>query len=132
MKPYYDALLVLTPAGVRSNVESVIAPTWQRCTDQDICETREAAITRWSGLRKLIPDFHLEIGEVLDAGNKTIVRGEMTGTPARNSFMGFDPQGRSFRMMTIDIHDIADGKIFHSYHIEDWLRGLSQLHGEKK
>ncbi len=130
VKPYYDALMASTPAGVRSSAESVTAATWRNCTDEDVCETRQAAITRWSGLRKLIPDFHIEMREVLVMGNKIVVRGEMTGTPAGHSFMGVDPQGRSYRIMTTDIHDIAGGKIVHSFHLEDWGRGISQLRGD--
>ncbi len=130
VKPYYDALMAPTPAAVRSIAESVTAPNWHNCIDETVCETREQAITRWGGLRKLIPDFNIEMREVFVVGNKIIVRGEMTGTPVGHSFFGVDPQGRSYRIMTTDIHEVVGGKIVHSYHLEDWMRGLSQLRGD--
>lgn len=130
VQPYYNALMAPSPAAVRASTESITALNWRNCTDENVCETREAAIKRWSGLRKLIPDFKIELREVIVAGNKIVVRGEMTGTPAGHAFMGVDPQGRSYRIMTTDIHTVAGGKIVHSYHLEDWGRGITQLRGE--
>ena len=90
---------------------------------------RLPAITRWSGRIARLPNFHIEMREVLVSGNRVIVRSELTGVPA-GTFMGIDPQGRSFRIMTIDIHEIDGDKIIRSYHLEDWGRGLRQLRGE--
>lgn len=131
VQPYYDALLARTPGAVRASAESVTTPNWRNCTDEDVCETREAAIKRWSGIRKLIPNFDIELREVLVAGNKVVVRGELSGSPV-GPLMGVDPQGRSFRIMTTDIHEISAGKIVHSYHLEDWGRGIEQMRGSKK
>jgi predicted ester cyclase len=131
VQPYYDALLARTPGAVRANVEAVTTPSWHNCTDEDVCETREAAIKRWSEIRSLIPDFSIKLRDVLVAGDKIIVRGELSGRPV-GPLMDVDPQGRSFHIMTTDIHDIARGKIVHSYHLEDWGRGIEQMRGEKK
>jgi predicted ester cyclase len=45
--------------------------------------------------------FHLEIKEVLVAGNRVVVRGEVSGTPAGDLF-GVAHTGKSFRIMAID------------------------------
>lgn len=129
VQPYYDALLAPTPDRVRGLVERATSPDWRNCTDEDVCETRDEAIARWGSHRQLIPDLDLEIRDVLVSGNKIVVRGRMTGTPNR-PLMGVDPQGRSFRVMTVDIHEIADGKIVHSFHLEDWGRGIAQMRGD--
>jgi len=63
---------------------------------------------------------------VLVAGDRVIVRGEVTGTPAGELF-GVPHTGRSFRMMAIDIQTIRDGKIAKTYHMENWLSALNQL-----
>lgn len=130
VQPYYDALLARTPGAVRASAESVTTANWRNCTDEDVCETREAAIERWSGIRKLIPDFDIEIREVLVAGDEVVVRDELNGTPV-GPLMGVDPQGRSFRIMTTDIHKIDAGKIVHSYHLEDSGRGIEQMRGRR-
>ena len=67
-----------------------------------------------------------DIKEVLVAGDRVIVRGEVTGTPAGDLF-GVPHSGKSFRIMTIDIQTIKDGKIAKTYHMENWLSALSQL-----
>ena len=70
--------------------------------------------------------MRFEIKEVLVAGDRVIVRGEVTGTPAAELF-GVPHSGKSFRIMAIDIQTIKDGKIAKTYHMENWLSALSQL-----
>jgi predicted ester cyclase len=67
-----------------------------------------------------------EIKEVLVAGDRVIVRGEVAGTPAGELF-GVPYTGKSFKIMTIDIQTIKDGKITKTYHMENWLSALGQL-----
>jgi len=128
VQPYYDAVTGLTPERVRASAEAVTTASWHNCSDEGVCETRDQAIKRWSGIRKLIPDVSIVIREVLVSGNKIVVRGEMTGTPAKAIF-GVEPHGRSFKVMTTDIHELAGSKIAHSYHLENWGRGIEQLRG---
>ena len=67
-----------------------------------------------------------DIKEVLVAGDRVVVRGEVTGTPAGELF-GVPHTGRSFRMMAIDIQTIREGKIAKTFHLENWLSVLGQL-----
>jgi predicted ester cyclase len=67
-----------------------------------------------------------DIKEVLVAGDRVIVRGEVTGTPAGELF-GVPHTGKSFRIMAIDIQTIKDGKIAKTFHMENWLSALGQL-----
>ena len=55
-----------------------------------------------------------------------IVRGEVAGTPAGPLF-GAPHTGKSFRIMSIDIQTIKDGKLVKTYHLENWLAALGQL-----
>ena len=74
-----------------------------------------------------MPDLAWDIKDVQVASNDTvIVRGEATGTPARE-FFGVAPTGKSFRVMSIDVHTIRDGKMARSYHVEDWAGAVRQL-----
>ena len=76
-----------------------------------------------------IPDMKFDIKEVLVAGDRVIVRGEVTGTPAGDLF-GVPHTGKSFRMMAIDIQTVKDGKIAKTFHMENWLSALGQLRAE--
>jgi steroid delta-isomerase-like uncharacterized protein len=77
-------------------------------------------------LRTAFPDMTIKIQEVLQDGNKVIVRSEIAGTQ-RNAFMGFAAKNRKMTIQAIDIHEFKDGKIVRTWHTEDWLTGLHQL-----
>jgi predicted ester cyclase len=102
------------------------APEWVSCETDDVCGTREQVIAAIVGRHKAIPDLKWEIKEVLVSGNRITVRGEATGTPA-GEFMGVPHGGKSFRLMSIDVHTIEAGKLVRSYHVEDWLGVVRQL-----
>jgi steroid delta-isomerase-like uncharacterized protein len=77
-------------------------------------------------LSRTFPDLNLAIKDVLQDGDKVIVRAEMTGTQ-RAAFMGLPPSNARLSIQVIDIHQIEDGKIVRTWHSEDWLSGLMQL-----
>ena len=80
------------------------------------------------GFAKLIPDLKWSVQSMLQDGNFVIVRSRATGTP-EGPFFGVDGKGRSFDIMTIDIHELKDGEIITTYHVEDWAGALQQLAG---
>ena len=80
-------------------------------------------------LAQMVPDLKWEIKEVyITSENHIIIRGEATGTPVGDNFMGTPISGdKSFNLMSIDIHHLRDGKIFKTYHVEDWLNAIQQI-----
>ncbi|MEM9062976.1 MAG: ester cyclase [Pseudomonadota bacterium] len=82
-----------------------------------------------AGFGVAIPDLNWEIQEILQDGNRYIVRSFATGTPVKEVF-GVEPKGKSFRVQTIDIHTVENGRITSSFHVEDWLRAKYQLSAE--
>ena len=77
-------------------------------------------------LSKAFPDFRITPVEILQDGDKVVVRSELTGTQ-RAPFMGFPAKNRRMTIQTIDIHEFKDGKIVRTWHSEDWLTALHQL-----
>ena len=77
-------------------------------------------------LTTAFPDLKIKIEDVLQDGNKVIVRSEISGTQ-RNPLMGFPAKNRKMAIQAIDIHEFKDGKIVRTWHTEDWLTGLHQL-----
>ncbi len=76
---------------------------------------------------KLIPDLIWEPQDILNEGNKYVVRSLASGTP-KGDFMGLPTDGtKSFNIMTIDIHTIIDGKVQEVHHLEDWGTAIKQL-----
>ena len=100
---------------------------WQSCGANDACLSRDAAIAAIERMGAEVPDLAWSVVEIEVAGPRTIVvRGEATGTPV-GEFRGMQPSGRRFRVMSIDIHTVRDGKIARSYHVEDWAGASRQL-----
>ncbi|MEB4593579.1 ester cyclase [Candidatus Thiothrix sp. Deng01] len=119
--------------GVEGDPAATFAQTtaadWQNCSSNgDSCQTRDQLAEALGGLHKLIPDLKWEILDTLVSGDKVIIRGQGSGTPA-GEFMGIPATGKSFKVMSIDIHTLSDGKISHTYHLEDWAAAMQQLSG---
>ena len=79
-----------------------------------------------AGLRTAFPDLNLTIKDILQDGEKVVVRAEMTGTQ-KEAFMNFPSKNRKMTIQVVDIHEFKDGKIFRTWHTEDWMTGLRQL-----
>jgi steroid delta-isomerase-like uncharacterized protein len=86
----------------------------------------EAAKALLSGLRAAFPDFAIKVDEVLQDGDKVVVRSTISAT-SRGPFMGFPPTGRSMKIQAVDIHEFKNGKIIRTWHTEDWMTGLREL-----
>jgi len=82
------------------------------------------------GFWKLIPDLRWQPVDVVEAGDKVVVRSVATGSP-KGTFMGMTLDGtRSFEIDTIDIHELSGGRIARVHHLEDWATALRQLGGK--
>ena len=75
---------------------------------------------------KLMPDLRWDVQEMIQEGDKVVVRSRATGTP-KGPLFGVDGKGKGFDILTIDIHTIDNGKIIESYHLEDWAGAIRQL-----
>jgi predicted ester cyclase len=126
LAPFYKALNAAYVYEAPELIKQSTAQDWVTCRGNDLCNTREEVIAGIAPRLKAIPDLKWEIKEVLVSGNRAIVRGEATGTPAGN-FMGTATNGKSFKLMSIDVHTIEGGKIVRTYHVEDWQGAFRQL-----
>ncbi|CAL8476914.1 ester cyclase [Caballeronia sp. S22] len=86
----------------------------------------EAAKAAMAMLISAFPDFDIKIEDVVQDGNKVVVRSTITGTQ-RRAFAGLPATGRSMRIQAVDIHEIENGQIARTWHTEDWMTGLREL-----
>jgi predicted ester cyclase len=124
--PFYKALNAEFANESAELVKQSTAPQWISCRGNDICNSRDEVIAGIGQRLKSVPDLKWEIKEILVSGNQVTVRGEATGTPA-GEFMGAPHTGKSFKVMSIDVHTLEGGKMVRSYHIEDWLGAVRQI-----
>ena len=126
--PWYSLFNVATRGDVRAVHEEVLSADYESCSGYlpGECWGRDTSIKVVSNFANTIPDLKFDIKEVLLAGDRVVVRGEVTGTPAGELFSA-PHTGKSFRIMAIDIQTIGEGKIAKTYHMENWLSALGQL-----
>jgi ketosteroid isomerase-like protein len=124
--PFYEALNAAPGRDAAALVLSATTPDWVSCGGNDACSPRDKTAAAIAGFGKAIPDLKWEIKEILVSGDRIVVRGEASGTPA-GAFMGVAHGGKSFRIMSIDVHTVRDGKLARAYHVEDWMGATRQL-----
>jgi len=124
--PFYKALNAVNASEAPELIKQSTTPEWVTCRGNDLCNTRDEVLAGVGQRLKTIPDLTWEIKEVLVAGNRVIVRGEATGTPA-GELMGAPTNGKSFKLMSLDVHTLEGGKIARTYHVEDWQGAFRQV-----
>jgi len=76
---------------------------------------------------KIIPDLKWEPQQIVNDGDVYVVRSVATGTP-NGDFMGTLTDGtKAFKITTIDMHTMEDGKFVSTHHVEDWATAMRQL-----
>ena len=129
VQAFYD---LLSNPGSQESADAFVAATasdWESVGDYTgDNKNRDAFLGQVGGFAQLIPDLNWAVQDMHEAGNFVTVRSRATGTPVA-PFFGVDGEGRSFDIMTIDVHELEDGKIVRSYHVEDWAGALQQLAG---
>jgi predicted ester cyclase len=83
------------------------------------------------GLNKAFSGFRVVVEEIIDArgddGNGMVgVRPTMHGVHT-GEFFGIAPTGREIEVRTHDFHQIVDGQIVRTHHMEDWLSWFQQV-----
>ena len=124
--PFYKALNAESASDSAELIRQATAPDWVSCRGNDVCNSRAEVIAGIAARLKSVPDLKWQIKDVLVSGNQVTVRGEATGTPV-GEFFGAAHTGKSFKVMSIDVHTLEGGKMIHSYHIEDWIGAVRQL-----
>ena len=126
--PWYSLFNVASRGDVRTIQEQILTDDYESCAGYlpGECWGRETSIKVVSNFANSIPDMKFDIKEVLVAGDRVIVRGEVTGTPSGELF-GVPHSGKSFRIMAVDIQTIREGRIAKTFHMENWLSAIGQL-----
>jgi ketosteroid isomerase-like protein len=126
--PWYSLFNIATRGDVEATQQAVLTEDYESCAGYlpGECWGRDTSIKVVSNFANTIPDMKFDIKEVLVAGDRVIVRGEVTGTPSGELF-GVPHSGNSFRIMAVDIQTIRDGKIAKTFHLENWLSAIGQL-----
>ncbi len=72
------------------------------------------------------PDIKVTIKEMIGASGHASVRAEITGTH-QGEWFGIAPTGKMISVPVHDFYHLQDGKITHTWHLEDWFGMLHQV-----
>ena len=127
---YQQVLSAPAAPDLADRTSRILAPGWQSIGDfVGPAKTREQFTAQMAGIGKVVPNLTWQMVDVLQQGNRYVVIGRGTGTPVA-AFFGVPPSGKSFDILTIDVHTVEGGQITRSYHVEDWMSALRQLRAQ--
>ncbi len=127
VQTFYDFLSNPTSDKHAAAVKVATSENWESVGDYSgKNKTRGKFLAQVGGFGKLIPDLNWAVEEMIQEGNRIVVRGRATGTP-KGPLFGVDGGGKKFDILTIDIHTVEAGKITRTHHVEDWAGALRQL-----
>ena len=119
--PWYSLFNVASRGDVKRIHEEVLTPDYESCSGYlpGECWSRDTSIKVVENFAQSIPDMKFDIKEVLVAGDRVIVRGEVTGTPAGELFgvphtgKGFKNHGNRYsdHQRRQDCQDVPHGKL---------------------
>ncbi|KGM33761.1 ester cyclase [Inquilinus limosus] len=75
---------------------------------------------------KAFPDLDVTIEDMFGRDGRAGVRAQITGTH-RGEWFGIAPTGRRVTVALHDFHHLRDGRISHTWHLEDWFGMLQQV-----
>ena len=72
------------------------------------------------------PDLSIKIEDILQDGDKVVVRSTISGTQ-KGQFLGYAAKNRKMTIQAVDIHEVKEDKIIQTWHTEDWMTGFHQM-----
>lgn len=88
--------------------------------------TRETPRQMFKMMHAAFPDFHIDVQEMLQDGDKVVLRLTMAGTH-EGDFMGIPPSGKSFKINVIDILQFRDDKAVAHWGVMDMAGLMEQI-----
>jgi steroid delta-isomerase-like uncharacterized protein len=72
------------------------------------------------------PDFRIHVDDVIGSHGRVGVRGKITGTQ-RGQFFGIPAANKPISIAIHEFHELKQGRIKRTWHLEDWSGMLNQL-----
>lgn len=123
---YTKCLTVNNETNLSEFMDALLADNFQSVNAKEV-KDKKTLIAQVGYFWKLMPDLKWEPQEILQDGDKVVVRSNFSASP-KGEFMGMLLDGsKKFSTMSIDIHTVENGKITKVYHVEEWPTAIAQL-----
>lgn len=113
-------------------IDTLFSPDWQ---DIPMAPGQKVGP---EGLKNLItffhqtfPDIEITMQDIFGTDERIAVRAEMTFTHDKE-FMGISPINEKVKVSMMELLHLKDGKITHTWHLEDWFGLLMQSRSLEK
>jgi predicted SnoaL-like aldol condensation-catalyzing enzyme len=124
--PLYDALNQPREKDVAALLAQACHADYRSYSTNEEWLTRDQLAEVFKQLGASVPDLSWSIKDIWTSGDRIVVRGEATGTPAAELF-GAPPTGRSFKTMALDVFTVKGDKLASAYHVENWAGAMQQI-----
>jgi steroid delta-isomerase-like uncharacterized protein len=78
------------------------------------------------GFVAAFPDLRVQVEDIVGGRGRVAVRARITGTQ-RGEFFGVPATNRPISIAIHDFHELSNGRIRRTWHLEDWFSMLRQL-----
>lgn len=120
--------------GDTKDLNAILAPDYHMINAGDIQDSSYSRFTEMSknlkvrimALHKALPDFKLDVSEILADGNKVLARVTISGIQ-KGPFLGIAPTNKPIHIKFFDIFTIKDGKIIYIAEMWNELSVMKQL-----
>jgi len=124
--PLYDALNQPQKKDVRALLAQACHPDYKSYSTNEEWLGRDQLADIFKQIGASIPDLSWSIKDIWTQGDRIVVRGEATGTPASEIF-GTKPTGKSFKTIAVDVFTVRGDKLAVAYHVENWAGAMQQI-----
>jgi predicted ester cyclase len=113
--------------GDTSEVFDILSENWEDIPLNDGQTTGpKGFIEMVHKLRSFLPDLVWNIDSVVVEDDQVVVRSLISGKP-QGDILGIHYEANKIEFMAIDMHQISDGKIVKTWHVEDKMSILKQF-----
>jgi steroid delta-isomerase-like uncharacterized protein len=127
VRRFNDATNSGDPELIAKAVDELVDPDALIRTPLPIETTGAEAVKEvFARLLRAYPDLHITIEDLVEEGDKVVMRNTVTGTH-RGEYMGLTPTGRSVTYNEIFIFRFAGGRVAESWGVVDVLSQMRQL-----
>lgn len=108
-------------------INQAVSPTWQDIPPGPGQEPGPEGIKPLiAQLRGAFPDLTIVIHEIMGSSSRAAVRAEIRGTH-QGEWFGIAATNRLVRVPLHEFHHLTNGRITHTWHLEDWFGMFHQL-----
>ncbi|WP_316367724.1 ester cyclase [Candidatus Thiodiazotropha sp. CDECU1] len=107
-------------------LDEVIHPNYVYRSPDQVLQGQEALRELLTTYRSAFPDLHIEIEEMVSAGNKTVISITLSGTH-KGDLMGIGATGRQVKASGMILSHFENGKIVEEWELLDQLTLYQQL-----